>query len=176
MLTLQPWFSKMWAALMDHFQRYPAQEKIVRLLIRHGLRIHDGKIFSGDVELSDSAVGRAAGVDRRIVSATARTIEGDQQLARIFTHFQPTLHLKDVAPNLGWGVIEIIPDNASRPGILAGVSSLIAGEGISIRQAIVDDPYFSDEPKLFIVTEKAVPSTVLPAIQKVPGVKSVTVY
>lgn len=166
----------MWAALMDHFQRYPAQEKIVRLLISNGFRIEKGKLYSGGVELSDSSVGRAAGVDRRIVSAAAHTIEGTPELARIFGHFQPTLHLKDVAPNLGWGVIEIIPDNASRPGILAGVSTLIAQEAISIRQAIVDDPYFSEEPKLFIVTEKAVPSTLIPAMQRVPGVKSVTIY
>lgn len=166
----------MWAALMDHFQRYPAQEKIVRLLIGNGLRIFDGKIYSGNIELSDSAIGRAAGVDRRIVSAASRTIEGTPELARIFSHFQPTLHLKEVAPNLGWGVIEIVPDNASRPGILSGVSSLISQQGISIRQAIVDDPYFSEEPKLFIVTEKAVPSALIPAMQKVPGVKSVTIY
>jgi uncharacterized protein len=166
----------MWAALMEHFQRYPAQEKIVRLLIRNGLCIRDGKIFSGDVELSDSAVGRAAGVDRRIVSATAQTIERNPELAKIFTHFQPTLHLKEVAPNLGWGVIEIVPDNASRPGILAGVSNVISQENISIRQAVVDDPYFSEEPKLFIVTEKAVPSTLIPTIQRVPGVRSVTVF
>lgn len=166
----------MWAVLMEHFQRYPAQEKIVRLLIRYGLRIRDGKIYCGDVELSDSAVGRAAGVDRRIVSATAQTIERNGELAKIFTHFAPTLHLKDVAPNLGWGVIEIVPDNASRPGILSGVSSVISAEGISIRQAVVDDPYFSEEPKLFIVTEKSVPSSLIPTMQRVPGVKSVTVY
>ncbi len=166
----------MWAVLMEHFQRYPAQEKIVRLLIRNGLRVRDGKIYSGDIELSDSAVGRAAGVDRRIVSAAAQTIEKNTELARIFTHFQPTLHLKDVAPNLGWGVIEIVPDNASRPGILAGVSNVISSEGISIRQAVVDDPYFSEEPKLFIVTEKNVPSTLIPTMQKVAGVKSVTIY
>jgi len=166
----------MWAALMEHFQRYPAQEKIVRLLIRNGFRIHEGKIYCGDVELSDSAVGRAAGVDRRIVSATAQTIERNPELAKIFTHFQPTLHLKEVAPNLGWGVIEIVPDNASRPGILAGVSNVISQENISIRQAVVDDPYFSEEPKLFIVTEKAVPSTLIPTIQRVPGVKSVTIF
>lgn len=166
----------MWAALMEHFQRYPAQEKIVRLLIKNGLCIKDGKIYSGDVELSDSAVGRAAGVDRRIVSATAQTIERNPELARIFTHFQPALHLKEVAPNLGWGVIEIVADNAGRPGILAGVTNVIANEGISIRQAVVDDPYFSEEPKLFIVTEKPVPSTLIPLVQRVQGVRSVTIF
>jgi predicted regulator of amino acid metabolism with ACT domain len=166
----------MWNALMDYFERYPAQERVVRMLIRNGFAIHDGRVWAGDVALSDSALGRAARVDRRIVAATASTIEQNPELARIFRRFQPTLHLKDVAPNLNWGVIEIVPENASRPGILAGVSSLIARERISIRQAVVDDPDFSDEPKLFIVTEKNVPATLLPEIQQVEGVKSVTIY
>jgi len=164
----------MWAALIDYFQRFPAQEKIARLLIKNGLSIRDGGVYSGEIQLSDSALGRAAGVDRRIVSATVRTIEANPELNKVFSRFQPTLHLKDVAPNLGWGVIEIIPDNASRPGILSGVSSLIAREGISIRQAVVDDPDFSDAPRLFIVTEKPVPPSLIPELQRVPGVRSVT--
>lgn len=165
----------MWAALIDYFQRYPAQEKIARLLIRNGLAIRDGKVFSGTIELSDSALGRAAAVDRRIVAATVRTIEANPELHKVFSNFQPTLHLKEVAPTLGWGVIEIVPDNASRPGILAGVSSVISREGVSIRQAVVDDPDFSDAPRLFIVTERPVPPGLIPEMQKVPGVKSVTV-
>ncbi len=164
----------MWAALIDYFQRFPAQEKIARLLIKNGLSIRDGGVYSGEIQLSDSALGRAAGVDRRIVSATVRTIEANPELHKVFSRFQPTLHLKDVAPNLGWGVIEIVPDNASRPGILSGVSSLIAREGISIRQAVVDDPDFSDAPRLFIVTEKPVPPSLIPELQRVPGVRSVT--
>lgn len=166
----------MWAALMDYFRRYPAQERVVRLMIQHGFRIEDGKVYAGDVELADSAIGRAAHVDRRIVSATAKTIEQNPELYRIFRRFQPTLHLKEVAPQLNWGVIEILPDNASKPGILSGVSQLIAREQISIRQAIVDDPDFSDEPKLFIITEKAVPANLLQEMQQVDGVRSVTIY
>lgn len=164
----------MWATLIEYFQRYPAQEKIARLLIQNGLRIQGGKIYSGNIELSDSALGRAAEVDRRIIAATIRTIESNPELLKVFNHFRPTLHLKEVANALGWGVIEIVPDNASRPGILAGVSSLIAREGISIRQAVVDDPDFSDAPRLFIVTEKPVPPALIPEMQRVPGVRSVT--
>lgn len=166
----------MWAALMDYFRRYPAQERVVRLMIQNGFRIEDGKVYAGEVELADSALGRVAHVDRRIVSATAKTIEQNPELYRIFRRFQPTLHLKDVAPQLNWGVIEILPDNASKPGILSGVSQLIAREQISIRQAIVDDPDFSDEPKLFIITEKAVPAHLLQEMQQVDGVRSVTIY
>jgi uncharacterized protein len=166
----------MWATLMDYFTRYPAQERVVRMLIRNGFRIEGGRIFAGDVELSDSALGRAARVDRRIVAATASTIQQNPDLARIFQRFQPTLHLKDVASQLHWGLIEILPDNAQKPGILAGVTGLISREGISIRQAIVEDPDFSDQPRLFITTERSVPPHLLSEIQQVPGVKSVTIY
>ena len=165
----------MWATLIDYFSRYPAQEKIARLMIRLGLRIEDGEVFCGEVKIADSALARAAGVDRRIVAATVETIGQQPELAQVFARFQPTVHLKDVAPHMGWGVLEIVAD-ASAPGILAGVSAAIAKEGISIRQAVVDDPDFIEQPKLFVVTETEVPAHVIPDIQKVPGVRSVTVY
>ena len=166
----------MWSVLMDYFQRYPAQEKIARQLIQHGLRIREGRVFAGNIEITDSALARAAGVDRRIVAATIKTIQGSPQLAKVFANFHPTCHLKDVAPQLNWGVIEIMVDDATTPGILAGVSNAIASRGISIRQAIVDDPDFIEEPKLFVVTEAPVPPDVIPDVQKVRGVRSVTVY
>lgn len=166
----------MWQVLIDHFRRYPAQERVVRLLIQHGLRIRDGKVHAGDVEIADTAIARAADVDRRIVRSTVKTILADPRLAAVFTRFGPTLHLKDVAPHLDCGVIEIIPDDASRPGILAGVSSVISERGISIRQAIVEDPDFIDEARLFVVTETRVPGELLAPLQAVEGVKGVTVY
>ncbi len=168
----------MWDRLIEHFRRYPAQERVVKLMIHHGFRINpaDHKIFAGPIELADTAVGRAANVDRRIVQATIRTILEDAELAQAFTRFAPTMHLKDAAPPLGLGVIEIIPTNASRPGILAGVSRVIAEHGHSIRQAIVDDPDFTDQPRLFVVTEAAVTGDLVPDLQRVQGVRAVTVY
>ncbi|MEK6985754.1 MAG: amino acid-binding protein [Candidatus Thermoplasmatota archaeon] len=166
----------MWQALMDHFRRYPAQERVVRLLIQNGLRIEGETVYSGTVAVADTALARAADVDRRIVRATVETINQDAELQRAFSRFAPTLHLKDVAPELGCGVIQIIPTNATQPGILAGVSSVISEAGISIRQAVVDDPAFTDAPRLFVVTEERVPPSLIPAIQKVPGVKAVTIY
>ncbi len=166
----------MWQVLTDHFRRYPAQERVVRLLIQHGLRIHDGKICAGEIEIADTSLARAAGVDRRIVRSTVETIQADHRLAEVFSRFGPTLHLKDVAPAMDYGVIEIIPLDASRPGILSGVSKVIAEHGLSVRQAIVEDPDFMDEPRLFVITEERVPGTLLQPLQEVPGVKGVTVY
>ncbi|HLF16695.1 MAG TPA: regulator, partial [Candidatus Thermoplasmatota archaeon] len=103
-------------------------------------------------------------------------ILADSRLERVFTRLAPTLHLKDVAPELGCGVIEIIPTNASQPGILAGVSKVISDARLNVRQAIVEDPEFMDEPRLFVVTEARVPPHLIPAMQAVPGVKGVTVF
>jgi predicted regulator of amino acid metabolism with ACT domain len=166
----------MWQVLIDHFRRYPAQERVVRMMIQHGFHIRDQKIHAGAVEVADTAVARAANVDRRIVRSTVETILANPQLERAFTRFQPTLDMKDVAPELGCGVIEIIPTNASSPGILAGVSAVIAEARLSIRQAIVEDPDFTDEPRLYVVTEDRVPGSLIAVLQGVEGVKGVTVY
>lgn len=177
----------MWEPLIEHFRRYPAQEKVVRLMIQAGLRIEEprpgdagadagAKIFCGPVELADTAIGRAADVDRRIVRSTVETILKDAVLRRVFTKFTPTLHLKDVAPELECGLIEIIPSDPTAPGILAGVSSVIAAARLSVRQAIVEDPFFTDQAKLYVVTETRVPAQLIPQLQAVPGVKGVAVY
>jgi hypothetical protein len=77
---------------------------------------------------------------------------------------------------MNWGVIEIIPKDPSMPGILADVAKEVADATISIRQAIVDDFEFSEEPRLFIVTEKQVPGLLIPKIRKIKGVKAVVIY
>lgn len=166
----------MWQVLIDHFRRYPAQERVVRKMIEHGLRIQDGKVHARDVEVADTALARAAGVDRRIVRATVDAIGRDPQLNEVFTRLLPTLHLKDVGPGLGCGVIEIIPSDAHQPGILAGVSRLIADAGISIRQANVEDPEFMDEPRLYVVTEQPIPGDLISRLQGIDGVRGVAVY
>lgn len=165
----------MWQVLIDHFRRYPAQERVVRLMIENGLRIKDNNICAGNVEIADTAIGRAADVDRRIVRSTVETISQNPQLRQVFTRFAPTLHLKDVASALGCGVLQVSVVDAHQTGILSEVAQIISQAGISIRQAIVEDPDFTEEPLLFVVTEKPVPGHLIPLLQRVKGVKTVTV-
>jgi len=155
------------------FDRFPAQEKVAQLMVVHGLRVHDGRMYAGPIEVSDTAMARAAGVDRRVVTATARTIAKHPELLRFFDRLTPVCHLREVAPLMGWGAIDIIPTSAGRAGILASVAGIIAEAGISIRQVIVDDPEISDDPRAFIVTEQPIPERLLPRIKAVDGVKSV---
>lgn len=165
----------MWQVLTDHFKRYPAQERVIRLMIQHGLRIHKKTVWCGDIELTDTAVARSAGVDRRIVAATVETVLQNPALHAALERFVPTLHLKDAAPYMGCGVLEITATDAHRHGILAGISRIIADAGISIRQAVVEDADFTDTPLIYVVTQTPLPAHLIPELQRVAGIRSVTV-
>jgi predicted regulator of amino acid metabolism with ACT domain len=166
----------MWSSLSKHFGRYPSQGRVARMLLELGLRVRNGEIYCGEIKLADSAVGRAAGVDRRIVRATVETIQASEELAAVFGRLAPTALLRDVAPVMGWSAIEIIPTNASTPGIIADVTGVIAKAGISIRQAIVSDPDLSSEPRLYVITSAEVPPELIPEIRACRGVRSVVIH
>lgn len=166
----------MWGSLSKYFGRYPSQGKVARLLLEYGLRVQGGNVYCGDVELADTALARAANVDRRIVRSAVETIESYEELRNVYSMLRPTALLKDVAPSMGWSAIEIIPFDAQTPGILADVAGVIASAGISIRQAIVDDPELSEEPRLYVITESPVPPELIPAIKKCRGVRSILIH
>jgi len=166
----------MWDLLTRYFQRYPAQSRVAQKLLKLGLSVREDGVYAGDVAIPDTSLARACGVDRRIISATIDTIRRETELMRVYTLIQPTCMLKDAAPVLRWGVIEIVPADAHRPGILAHVATIIAARGISVRQAIVDDPELVEEPRLYIVTESQIPMEVIADIRNGPGVKSVVIH
>ncbi|OLD91001.1 hypothetical protein AUG86_01970 [Euryarchaeota archaeon 13_1_20CM_4_64_14] len=166
----------MWARFRHYFKGFPAQEKVAQLMVMYGLRVHEGSVYAAEIKLSDTAMARAAGVDRRVVTATVDTIDKNDELRSFFDALRPVCHLREIAPLMNWGAIEIVPTNASKPGILAGVAAIIAQAGISIRQVIMDDPEIVDDPHGFIVTEAPVPDRLLPQIKQVDGVKSVVLH
>lgn len=51
-------------------------------MLSYGLRIKDGKIYCGSIELSFSKIARAIGVDRRAVMSTVETIEKRKKLGK----------------------------------------------------------------------------------------------
>jgi hypothetical protein len=79
-------------------------------------------------------------VDRRVVTATVETIDKNPELKAFFDRLLPTCHLRDVAPLMNWGAIEIVPANASKPGILAGVAAIIAEASLSFLGLGVTEP------------------------------------
>src|SRR5437879_13435405 len=145
-------------------------------MFMYGLRVHEGSGYAAEIKLPATAMARAAGVDRRVVTATVDTIAKNPELGNFFDRLQPACHLREIAPLMNWGAIEIVPTNASKPGILAGVAAIIAQAGISIRQVIMDDPEIVDDPHGFIVTEAPVPERPLPQLKQGEGVKTVVLH
>jgi len=166
----------MWRKLAKYFNKYPKRKRVAQKLLEYGLQIRDNKIYCGEMELSNSKIARALNTDRRSIDSTIEVITKQPELNKVFSKLRPTCHLKDVAREMNWGVIEIIPADPSQPGILAEVATIIADNNISVRQAIVDDFELSEEPRLFIVAEKQLPGSLIPKIRKAKGVKAVLIY
>jgi hypothetical protein len=167
----------MWDKIKHKFEKYPARMDVARKIVELGLHVEEnGKIFCGNVEISDMALARASEVDRRTIKATVDVILSDEQLANIFENILPagTL-LKNVAKNLGFGVVEI-EANAENPGIIATATELITREGISIRQAHAGDPELEENPLLTIITEKPIPGHLYNQFLDITGIKRVSIY
>ncbi len=167
----------MWEKIAKCLEGYPERLKVAKILIKNGLSVRDGKIYCGEIDIPVVRVSRVAGVDRRTVTQTIKMIESNPELKIIFSGITPSgPSLREVAKYLNLGVVEITPVDARTPGILAAAASLIAQKNISIRQAIVDDPELTPEPKLTLIAEKKIPGDLIPELLKIKGVSKVSVY
>ena len=167
----------MWQEILDKFRRYPAQEKVIRLILQRGFQINEeARVVSGQIEIPHAQIARELNVDRRVVDTTAQAIREDEALWKIFRNVHSMTFLGDVAPILGLGVIEITPVDAAKTGLLGDVASAVARNGLSIRQAVSDDPYFVESPKLTLITEGKIPGDLVRRLMEIDGVKRVTVY
>ena len=167
----------MWREILAKFKRYPAQEKVVRLILERGFQVSErGRVVSGGIEIPHAQIAKELDVDRRVVDTTAAAIVEDEDLWKIFKNVRSMTFLADVAPVVGLGVIEITPVNAAQTGLLGEVASAVAEYGLTIRQAVSDDPFFVEQPKLTIITEAKIPGDLVRLLMDINGVKRVTVY
>jgi predicted regulator of amino acid metabolism with ACT domain len=167
----------MWQDILNKFKRFPAQEKVIRLILQRGFQVNDrGRVVSGEIEIPHAQIAKELDVDRRVVDTTAMAVREDEVLWKVFKNVRSMTFLGDVATVLGLGVIEITPVNAAKTGLLGDVASAVARYGISIRQAVSDDPYFVESPKLTIITEGKIPGELVQLLMGIEGVKRVTVY
>ena len=167
----------MWNKVVEYLKGYPERLSVARIFIENGLSVRNGKIYCNEIEIPPIRVSRVAKVDRRTVKETINAIEENPELRVIFRGIRSAgLSLKEVARHLNLGVVEIEVIDARIPGILAKSASLIAERNISIRQAIVDDPELSPEPKLTLIAETKIPGELVPEFLKIKGVTKVSVY
>ncbi len=166
-----------WNIVQKAFVDHPAQMSVARVMFKYGLRVmEDGEVGCGGIRIPAVQIAKEAGVDRRVVDFTAQRILKDKKLRGIFENLEPIAYLKGFAQKLGLGVIEIIPEDAARPGILREVSGVLSKFSLSIRQSVSDDPNFVPQPKLTIITDEPVSGAVIEALRKLPTVRSVIVY
>ena len=167
----------MWERVNEKFKKYPARLRVAEKMIELGLSLNeDGRIYCGNLKISDKALASAADVDRRAIKSTISVIQEDEELYNLFSNIIPagTL-LKNIAKNLELGVIEI-EVGSENEGILASTTSLISKKGISIRQAYAEDTELQQNPILTIITEKPVSGDLINEFLKIKGVTRVSIY
>ena len=161
---------------MEHlskvFAGFPMQEKVAKMMLRLGVSVKEGKAYTGNIELSDAAVGRAAGADRRVARSAMDKISNDTVLSKIFGGLRPIALLADAAAHIGCSTLIVVPTNASTPGILADIAAVMLAAGVSIKQAVIDDPD-GEDVHLLIVIEGTLPPEFIPSLKQCRGVDSI---
>lgn len=164
----------MFDEIMGKFEGSPSQQAVIRLLLERGFSVNDeGRVVSGTIEIPDTQIARETDVDRRVVDSTTEAILDDPELRRIFQNISHIPSLMDLAPVLDLTVLSVSVTDAEESGILATITSILADADISIRQAVSEDPEFTDEPRLHIVTDNPIPGDVINELRALPFVRSI---
>ncbi len=159
---------------MEKFEGSPSQQAVIRLLLERGFSVNnEGRVVSGGIEIPYTGIAREIDVDRRVVDSTTDAIRSDPELRRIFENISAIPSLRDLAPVLDLTVMTVEVDAADESGIVATVTELIADYGISIRQIISEDPEFTDEPRLHVITDEDISGELLLSIRELPFVRRV---
>lgn len=157
---------------MAKFADSPGQQAVVRLLLERGFSVNsEGRVVSGGIEIPNTQVATEVGVDRRVVDSTTDALLDDDELRPIFHNISAVPSLKDLAPVLDLSVLTVKVGDAEGVGIVADVTGIIADHDISIRQTISEDPEFTDEPRLSIITDEPLPGAVLTEIRELEFVR-----
>ncbi len=148
----------MFEEIMEKFSDSPSQQRVIRLLLARGFSVNDeGRVVSGGIEIPNTGIARELDVDRRVVDATTDAILADAQLRPIFQNISAVPSLMDLAPVLDLAVCTVAVRDANETGIVATVTELVAEYDISLRQVLSEDPEFTDEPVLYLITDGELP-------------------
>lgn len=152
----------MFDEIMEKFSDSPSQQRVIRLLLERGFSVNDeGRVVSGGIEIPNTGIAREVDVDRRVVDATTDAILSDDELRPIFQNISAIPSLMDLAPVLDLTVCTITVRDAEEVGIVAAVTSLLAEYDITIRQTISEDPEFTDQPQLYVITDEDLPGDLI---------------
>ncbi len=161
----------MWSAILDWFADSPSQTRVVRFLLENGFGVNkDGRIACNTIAVAATQVAARLSVDRRVVEATARRIL-ESPFSEIFINMRATPDLSVIAENLSLTVITVIPQDASKPGVVNACIQVLSSHNIGLHQVFVTDPHLSEEPRLVIIAEGKMPPGVIDELRELPVVK-----
>lgn len=167
----------MWTKIIEKFNKYPSQQKVIIKLVQLGLKItEDKKIYCKDVEINISSLAKTLNTDRRVVTSTVENILKDDELKQIFMNLTPSgPMLSNISSQLGLGVIEI-EGSGKKAGVLHNVTRILSDQNISIRQAYASDPEIDPIPHVTIITDKPVNGELLNNLLEIDGINKVSIY
>ena len=143
--------------LEERFAGQRAKLRVVTTMLRLGIRVDGkGRLYCDSIGLAPAKMGRAIGVDRRVVIETAREIAADPKLFEIFSSLFPISNVSRAAKHFGHDVVEIDAD-PNTVGLTAKVAAVLARHKVGIRQIITDDPDLYPEPKMMVVVQGKLP-------------------
>lgn len=163
----------MWEQIETEFSRQPSQAEVAKYMLETGIRQDGTKLFFDRVAVSHSQLAAALDKDKRVVTATAKTIRGNKRLYTIFSKLQPTCNLAKMAPDMGWSVIGIEICCPGKPGTIGNLTKTIGDMGISIRQAQCPA---TDSDLLYIITDDPVNGEVIEKLKTVQNVKTIKLF
>lgn len=165
----------MMLVLEAYFKNYPARRKVAEFLFENGLSVKNGKIYLRDVEVPISELARIIGVNRKIVYHTIDYIEKTYPLKLIFEKLNPLPSLIDVAPLMGWEVLEIELDKDRYLKGFSEVLNLLHRNGVPVMEVFSRN--LREEPaKLYIVIDGTLPVEVFMKIKEMEGFRKLILH
>ncbi|ASJ06076.1 regulator of amino acid metabolism, contains ACT domain protein [Thermococcus pacificus] len=161
--------------LEAYFKNYPARRKVAEFLFENGLSVKNGKVYLRDVEVPISELARIIGVNRKIVYHTIEYIEKTYPLKLIFAKLNPLPSLIDVAPLMGWEVLEIELDKDRYLQGFSDVLRLLYENGVPVMEVFSRN--LREEPtKLYIVIDGTLPVDVFVRVKEMEGFRKLILH
>ncbi len=156
--------------LEAYFKNYPARRKVAEFLFENGLSVKNGKIYLKDVEIPISELARAIGVNRKIIYHTTEYIEKTYPLKLIFERLNPLPSLIDVAPLMGWEVLEIEVEKDNYEAAFGDVMRILAESNVPVME-VFGRNLREETSKIFIVIDGTLPVDTFAKIKNIKGFK-----
>ncbi|VUT24904.1 MAG: hypothetical protein MOIL_00743 [Candidatus Methanolliviera sp. GoM_oil] len=163
-----------WEKISRKFERYPSQMQVAKAFLRLGISVRNKTAYCSNIELVPTKIAEALDVDRKVVVSAIEKIEEDKELSDVYRSIRPVAEMSEVSRILGYPVIEVFAESVE-VGIVAGITSIISKNGISIRYILAEDPELSVESKLTIITNEKIPGILVDDLLKVKGVKKIVI-